>query len=242
MSQPKISVVAIEGLHNSGKSTQIAGLYSNLKKEGILVVVLRGHGFRSGVGLDIGDPISSWWQRNYPLFIEAGKKGGDFFMDSESKAANKLYQEFFDIKYSLSQKMKRLGFNKAMILLDRSVVSRLFIWQGHSKNPNYKDLLSFTYKNTHDKKTKIMPIPDLLIVLNVSQRVLLKRNKDKSERKDKILLNERIILNRYQDYVELINNLPKDIQERTFIINAGKSKTAVQKEILKLIRTQLYLR
>ncbi len=242
MSQPKISVVAIEGLHNSGKSTQIAGLYSNLKKDGILVVVLRGHGFRSGVGLDIGDPISSWWQRNYPLFIEAGKKGGDFFMDSESKATNKLYQEFFDIKYSLSLKMKRLGFNKAVILLDRSIVSRLFIWHGHSKNPNFKDLLSFTYKNTHNKETKIMPIPDLLIILNVSQKLLLKRNQNKSERKDKILLNKKIILSRYQDYVKLINNLPKNIKERTFIINAGRSKTAVQKEILKLINGQLYFK
>jgi len=89
MSQPKISVVAIEGLHNSGKSTQIAGLYSNLKKDGILVVVLRGHGFRSGVGLDIGDPISSWWQRNYPLFIEAGKKGGDFFVALKTSVRDK---------------------------------------------------------------------------------------------------------------------------------------------------------
>ena len=203
-------------------------------------MVLRGHGFRSGVGLDINDPISNWWQRNYPLFMEAGKRGGESFMKAEARATSKLYQEFFDIKKDLPKKMKKNKFDKAVILLDRSIVSRLFIWHGHSKNPNYKDLLSFTYKNTHNKETKIMPIPDLLIVLNVSQKLLLKRNKNTSERKDKILLNEKIILSRYQDYGKLINNLPKNIKERTFIINAGRSKTAVQKEILKLINSQLY--
>ncbi|OHA59425.1 MAG: hypothetical protein A2589_00960 [Candidatus Vogelbacteria bacterium RIFOXYD1_FULL_46_19] len=242
MSQSKISVVAIEGLHNSGKSTQIADLYSNLKKEGIFVVVLRGHGFRSGTGLDINDPVSSWWQKHYPLFMEAGQKGRESFMEAEARATNKLYQELFDIKNNLLEKMKKNKFGRAVILLDRSIVSRLFIWHGHSKNPNFKDLLSFTYKNTHNKETKIMPIPDLLIVLNVSQKLLLKRNKNKSERKDKILLNKKIILSRYQDYIKLINNLPKNIKERTFIINAGRSKTAVQKEILKLINSQLYFK
>ena len=170
-------MVAIEGLYNSGKSTQIADLYFNLKKEGILVVVLREHGFCSGVGLDINDPISNWWQRNHPLFMEAGKRGGESSMKAEARATSKLYQEFFDIKKNLPKKIKINKFDKAVILLDRSIVSRFFIWHGHSKNPNYKDLLSFTYKNTHNKETKIMPIPDLLIVLNVSQKLLLKRNK-----------------------------------------------------------------
>lgn len=239
MAQMEIKIVAIDGLHNSGKSTQIERLCSNLRQARILGVVLRCHGFRPGIGLDANDPVSLWWQKNYPLFMVAGRKGGESFMKAEAKATNKLYQEFFDARNSLPKKMRMLRFDKAVIILDRSIISRLFIWQGHSRYPNYKDLLSFTHKDGDSVRVRNTPLPDLIIVLKVSQRELLKRNRSRVEAKDKILLGKKIILNRYHDYDKLVNNLPEDIRRRTFILDAERSETAIQREIMKLIRNQL---
>ena len=88
------------------------------------------------------------------------------------------------------------------------------------------------------KKIKKIPLPDLIIVLRVSQKELLKRNESRLEAKDKIRLGKKIILDRYHDYDKLINNLPEDIQKRVFIIDADRSKTSIQREITKLIVNQ----
>lgn len=56
------SVVALDGLHRTGKGTQAEKLQSSLSHYGMSSVVVRGDGTREGLGLHAGDPYSEEWQ------------------------------------------------------------------------------------------------------------------------------------------------------------------------------------
>lgn len=226
----KIHTVALEGLNNSGKGTQLTRLSESLNARGILTVVVRGHGSRQGDGRHIGDPVSKWWQKKHSEFMAAGTEGPKS-LEAEKEMTARIYRELrVTREYFLPKLMKKSGTTYAVLLLDRSIISRLFVHRRFNKDISHIRLLSFTVgKGT---KQKHLALPDLLLVLDVPKKVLLNRNKNRREGAQKIKFNETVITNHYNQFATLLKTLPQEVKKRTVILNGAKTADAVHHDIL----------
>lgn len=104
--------IAVEGMHRSGKGTQLALMKAWLENEGLNVVRVRGAACRSGKGVgnsDYYDPVSEYWR----IFTRDRASGGEDW----THAFVTIDQEVHEFVSS---------FGSGVILMDRCYISNGF--------------------------------------------------------------------------------------------------------------------
>ena len=123
----EICIINFDGLHGSGKGTQILLLEEQLKNSDVSVLVRRGDGMRSGTGEEVSDPYSLWWQQNILRMRQTGIEGSES-MAAATESSNRLNAELYLArKYFLPNLMRSEGNSHGAIILDRGPISRLFV-------------------------------------------------------------------------------------------------------------------
>jgi len=187
-------IISIDGLHRSGKGTQIRMLEEFLNDVHINAISLRGDGSINGAGKEI---VTGNW---------------DY-------ATDVLNTEIYDA-YNTN--------NAAMILLDRSLISRYFVLRQKGKT-DYHDVLTFNHTQ-HGIRNTI--IPDISFILHASKEVLLERNELTSDSKKYSFRKRNII-----EYYDLFCSTVRSLEEAFNIkyLNAENTEEEVFNEMMQYL-------
>ena len=219
----------MDGLHNNGKSTQIALLYKYLTEKGIPVLVRRGDGMRSGVGKDLNDSISIWWQENITRLRATGFEG-ESSMNAAEEAANRLNREIRVAKeYFMPKLLEAWKKDIGVILLDRGHISRLFVKRREDKEADFESIKFF--KGSGNQQEVL--IPDITFLFHTSLEVLLDRNDQRETSSDKKDFNRTVLLRYYDDFEDNISRLPDVFCRGLVRIDATKPVEEIHKIIVE---------
>lgn len=115
-------VIAFEGMHRSGKETQLVAFQEKLRKQGIPTISIKGEGYRSGAGVLERDPKSDFWQRISKLL----QNKPDF--EVWENASHRLAQELVAWrKKVLAKKICEALAPFGVLLVDRSLISKVLL-------------------------------------------------------------------------------------------------------------------
>lgn len=116
-----IKTIALEGLHRSGKGTQLEILKNKIESIGIPCVIIRGAGSRPNTNNEIGDKYSEWWK------VHLNKLRGNNATKADwIEGSRRLAREVIIFKKKLLPELaEKDGANRAVLLIDRSVLSHM---------------------------------------------------------------------------------------------------------------------
>lgn len=201
-----IHVISFDGLNRCGKGTQIKKLGAYIQSKGTPTVIMRGDGSRKGEGLD-DDPYSEWWQKIQPHLRETDDNGS-FRREYWDLAAERLNKELYEMYHFTFPKMlEETQRSHGYILLDRSIISRLFVERRDDSTLTLDRLMEF--KDSADIEEQII-LPDLAFILHCSQDALLERNEIISDHPDKYQFRKKIITEYYESFIDTVRNLNTD--------------------------------
>lgn len=230
----KIFSIALEGLHRSGKGTQIELLKNKLKEVGIPCVSIKGEGYRQGSGVSKEDPESDFWKK----ISEQLKSGADW--DLWDEASYRLARELIVWRERiLSKEITKSLAPFGVLLIDRSLISKANLKNLQLKPPPEKIFSNeelYPPESQHHKKITVdMILPDLIIELFAPKEILLTRL-DASDQDYDFRKNN--IENKYKQYIEAKEHLPEEIKNRIVNIDSSGEPDEVYKKILEEIKTR----
>jgi thymidylate kinase len=166
-----------------------------LIEKSIPTYILRGDGTRKGIGKEVYDPTSKWWQEHYAYFLELNRD-----IQELHRKSNMIYERTTrEINYYrgsvLPKMINSIGAEKGVILLDRTLISHIFVLR--QLYPGIKIEDSLKVYDSRTKKELTPAIPDVTFYLRAPKPELIRR------------------LNKNQDYPEK-GNIRKDSIEKYF--------------------------
>jgi thymidylate kinase len=228
-----IKVVALEGMHSAGKSTQIDRVKDKLEEDGVVVKSIRGYGSRKGLGESHADPYSAWWQDNLKKIKNAGTDGVKA-VHAEQIAQDRILREIhINRDFLLPRLMQKQGADTAVLLLDRSIISRMFVHNRFDTGFSVNDLL--TANNEKTGKKTVVDLPDRIILLHITKDEALNRNNDRVDGKEKIAFNEQVIRLQHDQFENIVKSLPAEVYKVTTLIDASRDVDSVTEDIIKEI-------
>lgn len=165
-------IIGFDGLHRSGKGTQISLLQSKLDKINAPSLVARGDGTRRGTGSSAFDYPSTWWKERWDYFQD--KSNGSFFLDNANLKFQRLNREakFYFYK-CLEKEMKRRKSDLGVMIMDRTLPSRYLTLLSFCQGISFEDSI----KSYNPKNGLFVPpmTPDLVFIMHAPKEILLKR-------------------------------------------------------------------
>lgn len=200
----KIIVVAFDGLHRSGKSTQIELLQKDLLSKNVFSLVARGDGTRRGTGSSVFDSPSLWWRKHFNYFQQKHP------LDEEIKKMNLKYQklnrEINHFKDNiLPPTIKNGKYRSGVLILDRCYVSRYFTMRNLLGEISLEEAI-YCYNPKTKKQVEVI-IPELTFVLHAPKDILLKRITESITDFHDIEFKTNIVQNYYSLFEKIIQEL-----------------------------------
>jgi len=242
----RIMIFAIDGLNRSGKGTQLDLLQKYLQEERrIPTYIFRGQGRKTGVDEDVhydvnlkdDQGISYWEKFKYMLKLTKKEQHKKRLWD---KAAEELESEFLYFKQNIlpaqikNNKDNGLESKLAIVLLDRSLISRFNVRLQSSSSANLKQVYN---------KCKILP--DNYFLFDVEKDTLLKRLEgDTSKKKD---FRQQMLTQNYHYWQQTIPIAQDFFRNNLTVIDCKNNKgiEPIHKEITKIVdnylRDSIYL-
>lgn len=225
----KVFVIGVDGLHNNGKTTQLGLLKESLEQRGYFTLIRRGDGSRKGFGEDESDPVSEWWQENRPRILATGFEGRASH-DAATEASDRLNRELYLTKnWWMPRELKKRRQETGVILLDRGLISRLFVYRRYKPQAESEDV---GYFSTRGKQREAV-IPSVIFLLHAPLDILIARNVERQEGDSKQVFNKTILENYYDDFERYIRKLPEEVKSRTIVIDSSKTIPEIQQELLE---------
>ncbi len=230
----KIFSIAFEGMHRSGKGTQIELLKDKLIEAGIPCISIKGEGYRSGLGNTPEDPKSDFWER----MSKELRGGADFELWEE--ASYRLARELLVWRERiLSKEIDKVLAPFGVLLIDRSLISKANLKSLQSPPPpekifSYEDLYP-TLIQKHKKITVDMVLPDIIFDLIAPKEVLLSRL-DKSD--PDYDFRKTNIEEKYNLYIDSKKHLPEEITNRIVTIDSSVNSEELDKNISEIIKNK----
>lgn len=218
-------------MNRAGKGTQIELLSRRLASQGIPNVTLRGDGSREGLGGNEGDPYDEWWVGFRPKLSSLRTSEERFGLWNE--AAVRLAREFLEFKVRLQSQIKEQKKDLGVILLDRTLISRLCLKYDSGCFTGLDSL----YESADPSETFDWSelLPHVIIHLHVPQEILIERLEDGDP---KYCFRKGLIVNKYDVYLDVLESLPFAIKERVVDIDGSRSIEAVHGEVLSVLKTR----
>ena len=218
-------IISFDGLNRAGKNTQISLLNNYLCDNGYRVAVMRGDGSRKGNGSS-DDPVSTWWQDlQKRLYLK--DEQGNYDQIVWREAAKRLNEEILD---------ELDAGNSDYILLDRSLISRVFVEQSHDTTKCLQDII----RSISTNEGRVV-VPDIGFILHVPQTVLLKRNLTSYDCPEKRDFRKDIILG----YYDAFENITKQFALsglRVIHIDGNSPTLQIFEKVLEYCREQTLIK
>lgn len=230
----KPHIISIDGLHRSGKGTQLSSLKRYLEELNNQVYILRGHGSRKGDGSE-DDPYSSWWMNVQP-YLKNGHDTGNPNIGAWIIASNMLNWEIYKKYVGLSSDQDT-GCNKYM-LLDRSAISQYLMLKKYEIDASIDDMTTFFDPIGNTQNTII---PEISFIIHVRKDTLLERNEKVSDHPEKYGFRRKNIIESYDSFEKITGNL----ESRVFNIrhlDGNKRQDEVFSDIMKILKDEKYVR
>ena len=222
-------IIAIEGLPRSGKSTHTELLQNSMIRDTYNSIIMRGH------GAGLGNERNNYFQysdenwRHIHQRLTKTKMNTDEWYNLWNSANKKTLKEVEYATALLEYANRALGKKNLcdIVILNRCVVSEIFF--------------SFQYTgeidiSIFDKATK----PDLVIVLDCPQEILLKRlMEDTSNKKS---FRKKIVSEYYDDFLNIVELLNCKEKTRFVKISTNHDISSVSKELLKVVSSRMSLK
>lgn len=218
-------IIAIDGIHRSGKNTQLTLLQEKIQQLWYEVFTLRWEYYREWNGIDtLTDPYSSWWQEH---------KHCDSYDLKSQRLQRELYH-FFHKKLPLYCKENNI--EKSVVLLERSIVWRYLF--KHWEKESHENIEQFRY-GKNEKYIQNVTIPDIIFVLQPSKSEILQRltNNKKSTSNDipreNIRQNykEQYIPQKYDIYYKGLEVIPQKIKDHIHHIKSDMDIASIHHNI-----------
>lgn len=228
----KIITIGFEGPHRVGKGTQCEKVRDWLLQLGIPVLIVRGAGSRSGLGKDVSDPVSPWWQE-----LNSGLHDASANFDEWDLAAHRIGRELLVWRDRVLPGMVRAqGKNFGVLLVDRSLLSRTMTLRARKQD----DIANHLYINRPEYKGRNLSAnavcPDLILNFGAPTEVLLKRLAPDDP---KYTFRRRLIEECSEWYVDAVSFLPVELQSRVVNIDANRSPDIVFSEVMAILQAQI---
>ena len=226
-------VISMDGLHRSGKGTQLDCLKKYLLNLGHCVKLMRGHGSRKGEG-GPDDPHSEWWTALQPLLRkldDTGKLDVNPWIDASNRLNWELYQEYF------AQNPQEEDSGCHYLLLDRSIISHYAMMVRDGLASSIDEVTVFLDPEGNELRAVI---PDISFILHVGQSTLLERNEHSSDCPEKYDFRRRNILNSYTHFEELTTNIHHHLFNMRHI-DGDESPEAVFENVIATLRPEGYV-
>jgi len=229
--QSDIRVFLIDGLNNTGKTTQLNLLRPRLANLGIYAAVKKGDGSRKGLGLHDYDPLSTWWQRHRQEALSAGTEG-DRAKRLAAIASQKLLSELVDFKnHDFPEILSLQGLKRGVILLDRGHVSRLFVSRRFDPSITFAQAIGIA-----ENPDLAESLPDSVNILHASREVLLSRTEYRDDDTKKKHFNDDVISKYYDDFEATIYDLPPELAQKTTVVDATQTIEEVNRMVINSIQ------
>ena len=226
-------IIWFDGLHRSGKWTEIDLLINFCIENGYNPFLRKGHGTREWLGKEERDPNSERWQINAPKLKNRATAN---FNELRIEAAARLQTEL-----STSYNALQIApVAKPIILLDRTVISRYFTELQFNNKLDFDTML--TFKPTPDSGIMGIQktiIPDLIFVLECNLDTLKSRFTPEELTTDKGKFRRDNIQRTFDLFQSIIHNIPKSIADNVRIIDGNRKPHEVHKEVIEIIQRDL---
>jgi len=224
-----ITTIAFDGMHRSGKGTQIKLLANAAETSFDLVLTMRWEYYREGKGENsLTDPFSKWRQEN--------KIAPNY--DVKSNILMRELLVFFDRR--LPTYMSKNNIRNALVILDRSVVWRYMFAHADCEITHTKNLLQVTISKGKEHLRNII-IPDLIFVLQPSKEELIERLHRhiqslpiEQQCTTRNTYKKSYIPEKYEQYYAWLNVLPEHIKSRTHVITTDEIPEEVHKKVVEI--------
>lgn len=225
----KIITIGFDGLHRSGKGTQIKLLSDYLLNQEIPHRVVRGDGTRAGNGSRVYDPPSEWWGKNLSFFR---RKSNSLEEDIEKMHLKyqRLNREAKLIRdYTIPKEVLRTNSELGVMIMDRTFLSRYFTMKQYLPDISLKSALDVKNPKT-GKKVEVI-IPNLTFVLEGNKETLLQRATKSDESGSEKFKFKIKIINHYYD---LFNSVIGEMKYEKGILclDSSQSPKQIHKKIL----------
>ncbi len=228
-----VVTIGIDGLNRSGKGTQLNLLRHYFEDRGIHAVIVRGDGSREGKGFSEGDPKNEWWQGFRQRLSETQTAAQHFACWND--AANVLATELLEWREQLlPTQIKAAGATYSVLLLDRSLLSRLLLVFDERRVLDLETLYSGTYQDAPITWRRVAP--DIILTLAANQDTLLSRLEKDDPKYD---FRRRMICDKHNLFEEVMGNLPTEIAQITRVIEANATIDTVWQNCLREVRRLL---
>lgn len=226
-------VVGFDGLHRSGKGTQIDLLSLRLSHQNIPFAVIRGDGTRRGLGLEPYDSPSEWWKVNYDYFFEEEKS-----LQDKLYRRNLLYQRLMrEARYYKNRRLPNIAresdVEKSFLIMDRTFISRFFSMRQVIPDICVDDALVSIDSRNNKRVSSV--IPDFTFVLDVPQEILIERCERAIDQPDKKDFRMSHLLKYYGLYHSIIEELKKDDRFNIQILDGRLSPREIHEAIGKTV-------
>ncbi len=225
MSGERSRIIGFDGIHRSGKGTQIDRLEVSLHESDIAPLTVRGDGTRDGKGDTPGDPHSSLWQER-----SRHLRSSDATLDDWHASSYDIVHELHDHATS--------GQYQA-ILADRSLVSRAALMLHGGATPGRKgfDLEELYPEREHIPRSKQIDLrhvlPDILFHLEAdTPDVLMSRLEPDDPKYD---FRARNIQTTFEGYHRAARVLPPEVRDRLYTIDAALPEDVVHQRIVNAL-------
>lgn len=219
------SIIGLDGIHRSGKGTQIDRLEAKLRESGITSLTVRGDGTRDGKGDSAGDPYSLEWQ----------KRSGH--LRSKDAQPDDWHASAYDIIHELHGHAASGRYDT--ILADRSLISRAAFMLYSGANPGRKgfDLEELYPVRDHIPRNRRVNLrqvlPDILFHLEAeTPDVVMSRLDPDDPKYDFRVRNIEVSFDNYHRAARL---LPTAVQDRIHTIDAGLEEDIVHQQIVRTL-------
>jgi thymidylate kinase len=224
----KVITIGFDGLHRSGKGTQIRMLSDYFAVNDMASLVVRGDGSRAGMELAPYDFPSRWWQENLPYFKQEAHSPEEKKFKADLKY-QRLCREAKVIKNRvLPHMMNERGKNLGWMLMDRTFISRYFFCK--QIDPLVKLEEALTAYCPRRKRVETV-VPDMTFVLDAPADILIGRISRQECNPEKYAFKTKMINAYYSLFTETLDELKK--RRDIYIVNALKTPEEIHKEILE---------
>jgi thymidylate kinase len=230
----KIIVVAFDGLHRSGKSTQIELLQKDLLSKNIFSFVARGDGTRRGTGSSVFDYPSKWWRKHFNYFQQKHSLNEE--IEKMNLKYQKLNREINHFKNNtIPNMMKKRKYPIGVLILDRCYVSRYFTMRNLLGEVSLEEAIYC--HNPKTKKQVEVIIPVLTFVLHTSKDILLKRIIESIIDSHDMEFKTNIVQNYYSLFEKIIKEL--SAKNKIEIINSELTPDEISEYVNKKVEELL---